>query len=1317
MTKLHGSVLHDSLLHDIPVDPHTAELREARRAVRRERDRQVAALYPHARTFVLKNSDPIGGGRAGLRAAERVPHTLTLITPDHADVSRDQLFVGQFPVLSRDMHWDAAFEELTFATSDGTHAIRGTLRITHSRLKAYGVISIGGDSVSVEYEVKPQRYRMKVAKDAAYLAGQLGTITWDTNDARWKNAAWSKDYEVGFTYGVNGEEIIGGEKVYTFVASFDDIRTGRKWEPIPFTYGGLLNREQVLVFALSAGVKTPSGPGAELFPYQLRVKLSEFGYDFAGGIVVGQPGYQGTVYGVIGDWAGAHIAGLYHVDHQGAVRTFSVVDHTLYAGTVAAANTVVDGDRLTWSGVPKDAARAAGIPSDGWAVFSQDGSRVVASSFGAVGERVHADEVLQVVGELGAQDLATVLRNSLNATGDPGHELSDLIRMSQFTTDEQGRFYDVAQEKSMRDFYAILQNYMDPGLRQTFFDPNPPALDLALRTIAQTKGTKGTEPIPWYGSLSVPYTAVSVGKYSTDPYAATLNTIRAESWLSMTTSSSDVMSAQGPLLYQRRYQEKHDNLDWFLVDQKTNAAKYDVDIDAKAAEWLKTARETAIGTPEELAELDKQIHALADAAKKNKQFWAFAIYTHATSPAYINMLQTLLATGAEVDGSEFSQRVQRTVALLNVLDTTSFFSQQYAYLLQLFELSSILPQMADLTGDLKDFSFAVKQILDKFVETYIDSADPAMRDAAEKLREHASEELVSRILGIVRTAAATGYGLFNWGFFAAKFESLCAKLFTGLPAIITRLTALAAMSALLMFFMIGSADWATLPEATKGFVILGAVNVIGLTILPIIKRGFALAEVWSPQVGLRTNLRMFFSPKLMSDAQKSATTGFRNWLLQEAGPKIPTGTLTFRQWWGARKMAATEATGLIGESARSRYLRAIFGRNLTQFMARALAGAFAITGIVMSAIELSKGGEPLEQAANAMFLVASVLELVAAVGGWALGGSALAVGGLLVSTIFSVVAVVGFIALAIGAILLIILMTRPKPSPVEQFAKDRAGDLYMQYKAAIESFRLYQPLGQPQRAGIAITAGGDSAKALTIGSDGSVKQGALDHSGHTAFYLETDQLGRVHIGAPILDAKGAPVLQTLATDDAGAVTSKNSTGDNTPTEPKLLWYADIQGEGHYEDVAGVKELKYAPFKLRSAYWADKGESRYLSVNAQGGWHLTSGDGTVVRLELVATKPAELVMNNVVWYSVAHDEETMPALQVPGSFPRQWSVSPALPEGVQLDPEDGTVSMRKGFDVPPAPRKSYRLTVDNKVGTVHTSFDLEVRELEDEALAA
>lgn len=1306
------STIHDEFQQ--VMDDYTQDTRAARKAVQADRDEQVAILYPHARTFRLHQADAVSDTEKGEKALALLPRTLTLVTPDLRDPSRDHLLAGPHPVPSRGMTWNPVHRELSFVTSDGEHKISGHLSMTHNRLRAFGTVAVDGQAVAVEYRVNPQRYKMKVAKKAAYLAPDK-SITWDPNSEKWKTAEWSTDYEVGFTYGINGEEVIGDEKLYTFLAKFDDVKSRRVWEPIPLTYAGYLNKQRRINFGLTSGYTPPKGPGTELFPYRLSCTLSEFASDFTGGMVVNPPNVTDPlVYGLIGVWTGRGIAGLYHLGDsaRGAARIVAVHDHQLYAGSVAAVHTEVDGDVLTWSGLDKAVAEEAGIPTEGRLTFSPDGERVVESSFGATGVRVHPDAALELGSRISVSGLAAALRHAAElAEPDPAaeHDLTELMGMSQFTQNEKLEYYDKVQEDSMEDFYKILQNYMDEDLRRTFFHKDPPPLDAELLAIAGTKGTQGTDPYPWFRSLSVAYTATCVGKFSDDPYAKTLNTVRAEQWLSQTTGASDVMAAQSPLLYANRWKElpANKNIGWYLADQKANHAKYAPEIDATTEVWIKEARENNVGTEEQLAELEKSIRAIGEHAKKHKLFWAFAVYVGASRPSYMLMLEAFIKLGGEVDGSEFSQRVQRTVAVLNVLDTTSFISQEYSYMLQLFELSTLLPQMADLDSGIGGFQFALKAILDAFWKKYLDSEDPVLKEAARLLKEHASEDVVGKMLAILRTTAAVGYGLFNWGYLMAQYQSACSRLLAGVPALVIRMGALAAMGTLMSFFLDGTADWDSLPDTQKGFIIVAGINILALNVVALVKRGVALHEVWNPAKGFWKNAKMFFSSKLLTKAQRTATNGLRGYLLQEGGPKVPAGRLTFKQWWANRQAAAAQP--LIPKPAKS-FARRLFGKNLTRFMARALAGAFAIVGIVMSSIDLHHSKEPLEKAANAMFLLAACLELIAVIGSWAVAGSALAVGGLLVSSIFSFVAVLGFVALVAGAILLIVLMTRPVQSPVEKFAKDRAGDLYMPYKAAIETFRIYKPIGEPQRAGIAVFATADQSHALHVASDGKVTQAKFDATGHTAFYISVNQFGRAQIGAPIVDTAGKPCLLSLAVDDAGAVSAKDYASETPEPEPKLLWFADIQGEGTYQESApGVKDLKSAPFKLRSVFFVDKKETRWLATDGASGWRTTTdeAEAATVRLEMVATKPTELAMSDVSWFTVAHDEVTGPGLQVPGSVPQEWTISPALPEGLEFDKVEGTISMKTGIDIPPAPKREYALSVKNEIGSAETTFTLEV----------
>src|SRR5213079_3331010 len=93
-----------------------------------------------------------------------------------------------------------------------------------------------------------------------------------------------------------------------------------------------------------------------------------------------------------------------------------------------------------------------------------------------------------------------------------------------------------------------------------------------------------------YRELSVAYAAGSLAQWSSDEARTLLNGRRANAWLSHESANSDVMDAHAPLLYQRQYKKKYPNFDWFLLDQRTNAASHVAAITLTAEDWRQKVR-------------------------------------------------------------------------------------------------------------------------------------------------------------------------------------------------------------------------------------------------------------------------------------------------------------------------------------------------------------------------------------------------------------------------------------------------------------------------------------------------------------------------------------------------------------------------------------------------------------------------------------------------------------------------------------------------------------------------------------------------------
>ncbi|MFC6977865.1 hypothetical protein [Microbulbifer taiwanensis] len=694
--------------------------------------------------------------------------------------------------------------------------------------------------------------------------------------------------------------------------------------------------------------------------------------------------------------------------------------------------------------------------------------------------------------------------------------------------------------------------------------------------------------------------------------------------------------------------------------------------------------------------------SISQYAKEKKLYWAYAMFKYSINPLFLNVLQAIsFNPDPNVDGSVFMQRVQRTSAVLNVLDPSNFFDQQFAETIQLFQVSNILPQLIDYSGDLEDYSYAVNAIVQKFIETYINSPDPEMKEAAEALQQAQEQGYLNDILQVFQQTSVAMGGLFTWGRLINAYKSSCAKFFgNGVPKMAVYGVAMMALTFMIVGFVTGSLKWKDLSAMQQATLIGYGVGISAQLIMMVAKRGVAVAAVLDADQGLWQGVRQFFSKELLTNAQRRNLTGFRRWLIEEGGGAWPNQS--------SMEQAAllAEESALNEEEAELTLTRRIFGRNLDEFVATRFGAITAIFGIIMSIYFLVNADQPLEIAANSLFLAASTLELIATGGSWALsafGAETAVVGGLAVSTILSVVAVIGVLAMVAGAILLIIFMTQKRPSPVEEFARGKArkAGYYMPYATEIDYFEVFQPQGQDQRSGVTLAADGDASKALFLNLDGSVSIGAEDHTSHSAFYLVVDELGRARFIAPMVDDQGrfATKVLTLKADGSIGAEAPITPADDTRRQ---LWYADMQGAASYSG----DHLSAAPFTLCNAYDKEvNGKSTYLSTS--GGSVVASGQGLSWTIEMVVTAPAGLMMPDISIYTYNRDVSQGPALAMPGSEPRRWAVSPALPDFMQLDSATGVVSQKTGVAPTAMAKAGYQLVLSNSVGSVNDSFTLEV----------
>ncbi|MGZ7440310.1 hypothetical protein [Paenibacillus sp. TH7-28] len=1298
----------------------TPEMLASRRA-------QVKQMYPHARVFTLDHLEPVLQAETHTALLAAAPKTITLVTPDHDDYAKDQLYVGHVPIARSNWNYDPVMCVLTFRQGSGTDHLSGEFRLVRDRTSGYGALQVGAAAFAAEFHAKPVTYTMKTGLDAAYAAGDnlAPQLKWDKNSTRWTEAAWTGS-TMTLTYGIIKEGSIAGQDVYYVSCVFTDTDTNETWDPGYGNYSAYMTSDFVLNFALNNGVTPqpdPSNPFAKFkstrFPYIFTAKLDAFAQHFAGSMLCGQRNLEGSVYGVQGVYDHSAQNGMYELRHDGMPEGTGSHLIGLHGGSLVidqepVENTVQTGNRIEWSGLPADLMAKTGLPESGYFKLSADGSAIEDGVNGAQGQRVSPDEAVEMAQNIGhLPALQAVLQRAASpavAAADTSLNFMDLVNMDQFARDEKGGWYDAVQQDSMEDFYSVVLYNMDDAMRKQFVTPNPPDLDPTVKGIAGLKGSKGTNPADWYNTLSTAYLTSLLSKTQNDPAAKYLNARRADKWLRKQTGLSDVFSVQGPALYNNRWLQKFPQTTAFKKDQLANKAKYAPLIDQDLAAWKQQMKDSVEATDSQMADLMKTLDEIGTKAKEGN-YWTYVVFKYATNPAFLNMLQTISFNPDGVDGSEFMRRVQRTSAVLNVLDESSFFTKQFVYIIQMFQTANILPQLIDYSGNLEDYSYAVNAIITKFIETYLNGTDPDMQKAAEAFSKLQEQKLVSDLLLLFQQTSVHSGGLYNWGQLMSNFESKVAQFFgNNIPRMAVLGVGMAAVAYGIVGFATGQIKWNDLPWQQQASIVMIGVGVLAQMIVLVVRRAVAVSVLFSANSGFTQALRLFFSPKLLGEAQMQATSGFRRWLLSDGG--VPQVSQGFDEFGIAAMVARVETEADIAASSGA--VRWLFGRNMNEFIATRIGAIMAVAGLVYSAISLhdalsSAHPNDLEVAANALFVAAAALEVIAVGGAWIAGGLGVAssaiVGGLTVGAFFSILSGIAILAMIAGAILLLVFLSQPQPSPIEEFAKKqaKAAGYYMPYGTEIDYFAIFQPDTGPQLAGLSLLVGGGPAS-LQMKTDGSVSIGVMDHTAATAFYLEVDEFGRASFVAPLTDENGQAASRVLTLNEQGLVVAAASISDPQKIGQQQ-WYAEVQSAPALDAKGRLVSAKFALY-AKAADSNGSVEKRYLAVTG-GVDVVTSPEPYAWTLQMVSTGPQGLHMSDIELKTYNKDVAKNPALIMPGSSPRSWSVTPSLPDFMTFDASTGTVAQKLGVVPPVYERTAFTLSVSNAVGSASTMFNLSV----------
>ena len=1201
-------------------------------------------------------------------------HTITILSPDDNDLSRDELYIDHHHIHSKNWKYVYNRNQLVWKQDSQINQskyLAGQIYFEDGQEEGAGSMQFSDERQTVHLSYLHPSYTCDISSDAgAYVATDGLTLKWDTSSDKWKNAKW-EEKAITFTYWIEKSIKVGDQQLYQTAIVFKDNKANKTWDVEPRgpgdsgAFSSNLSSTGQFTFSLNSGVKPEDG---EYFPYRMAFQFTDLAQAITGGaILCKEDSTKGTVYAMHGKINNPLITGTYSLmsvdgDDKGSLDTHS---GKLVINGKKVASSGTTGNKLWWEGVD-----SACIPPKGFADFSPDGSKVIASSFGAIGSRSNAALV--------TDDSSTL-------------QFQDLLNMNPFGNDDKGNTVDKVQQAAMEGFYKFIQFYMPKDYLHNFIAPNPPDLG-PLEDIAKDNADNQT----FYSSLAVPYLTNALSR-DNHKDVGKLNARRADKKLKQGISTSDVYKRHAAKLYSYEWQQKFPLMTQFIVDQQVNASTHNEAIDADVAKWKKELKQGIDqSTDKDEKEQLQQMLAIADDAGnagKAGKYWAYIMFRYLTSPAYLTALQMILQNGN--NSQILSQDIMRYSSVLSILDPSGHFTEQFVNVVNIFQLAGVLPTLLDFGGNLKEFNFFMKLILEAFIKKYINSQDPQMSNEAKIVAEELKVHSLQDYLDIFNATAGTTQ---SWSDLAQTFQNRAIKFFGKVGGVVARMLAMSGVVFGIVLLAKGVISWDELTDGQKTKFILASVN----TLVFLLRKG---VEVYAAKVagGWWEAFKVFFY-KDLSVASDTLNSTFGKWLIRNASAPGLSETA----------IAMEKAADVEFEEAFPRVTK-IFGRNLSEFMATRFAAAMSIIGIVLSSISLHNSTSSLDKAMNALFLTSSILDLVAAVSSWTIAAGTEVVPVTIAGTIVGEISLAAIASLATGLaiaaaiggiVIMIILMSKhhDPPDPVEDFIKSDAvknAGLYMSYDTAVDYFEVIKDkVGNSRDIGVAISpASRNPPLFLHISPDGSLSLSGITYAYSTVLSLDTDENGQCTFFTKVWNAKKQAKILCLTLDDNRSLKMAETINDKDKINQQK-WVVTCKGNVRKVDNGILESGNFTIYNVH------RGRSYYLNVT---GTSVNVGSQAQEwNFSMQGMKPEELSFNNIALSTFDKDRKFYPYLLQAGSTSGQsWSVSPTLPNWLELSTKTGVISQKSGVAPPKYPETSYTITAQNAYGTTSANFSITV----------
>ena len=1191
---------------------------------------------------------------------------------------------------------------LSLYRGKGSEFIGGHFEFSHDKETAYGAFEEGSVKEEAFLQLKPPEFDVALSKDAGAYVDEVGNklqLHWDVTSDAWKGAHWSGK-EMLYSYSVKPGKPIAGQPTYIFSATFTDNQTGVVWnvDNDPMNFDGFasitIGSEGRVVFSKNLAIK-PLNPDRDsvdfpkIFPDDMVYDINELGTLFDGAICIGSKVEDALVYAMHGTPKNLFILGEYMLHNDSRPQsTFAVSNGKLLLNKVRIPKSGVKHNTLWWNDLTEEQVKSSGLPQNGQFEFSKDGKS------GIILKKSKEEKFLTAR----TRPLRNFSPNDLT--------IYALIAMDPNSQSPDGSS-DVVQGDSMEAFYRIIQYFMDETLRETFISLNPPDMS-GITGIAQDNPTNNSE---FYSFISIPY-LVNALSNSTEKGSDKLNGVRAAKMMKQGFLSIDrfskVYQDQTQKLYTRSFIHYFPLMGEFLHDQAVNWSDYIPVIVKDSEEWIATFApvegETEDDKKAKEAAIDV-IRNLVNSAIQRKIYWAYALFRYGTSNYFLTWLQAQLLS-PNGSSQTLSLTVKKYVTLLQVLDPSGEFSEQYLVYLKQYQFMSVLPQLLQLDNLSEDFNIIMMKILQQFVDTYIDSSDPQMADTAKILQEQIRLNNLQPFFDTFKLVLQQNPGG-SWAELVTKFQNKMENFLGKWSVKIANVFVTGVASISIMFLLTGTVKWSDLsPIDQASFIVLTFSLFIKVSI-QIVKGVLKARAIYIAVGGSWCDVATcYFSKKwkLPFQSEEYLENGFAKWLVEAKGPKGKAGTQAMNAAQGAEEMVEAEQS--MGKMERA------FGKNLEEFVATRLATIFATVNIILSAIQLANSDTFLEKAMNSLFLVSGILEFISIIGTWAIGAEAVAAGSALATT-FGIASALSVVGAVLAAIIMIVILATHKtpPTPLENFVNDQAAKAgyKMEYGVDIDYFVVNKIDDLTTTIGLSISEDSGFKKCIRVSNDKTFDISALSYGFDTVWEISTDEFGYAKF-ATFVNSSDLGLTGIFLKLKDGVLVAEGSVADED--KETYQWICKIIGEPNYttdsenigENTIIHKYLQGATFTIKNLASSRKGVNDY--VNVENGKLVVNENPKEWMLSMQGMKPDYLTVKNFILGPYDYTAQLYPRLLQPGSgHTKIWSLTPDLPDFLEFDPETGDITQK-------APVTNFRgiftLKVTNKYGSVDATFNIDAR---------